>query len=48
MMMKISGDGFKQEDKIDVMIDRFEEKITDIEKIRLTKKPEICDEFTIF
>ena len=37
MMKKISGSGFKSEDKIDVMIDIFEEMITKIENIRLTE-----------
>ena len=37
MMKKISGNGFKSEDKIDVMIDRFEEMITETENIRLAE-----------
>ena len=37
MMKKISGSGFKSEEKIDVMIDRFEEMITKTEKIRLAE-----------
>ena len=36
-MKKISGSGFKSEDKIDVMIDRLEEIITETEKIRLAE-----------
>ena len=37
MMKKISESGFKSEDKIDVMIDRFEEMITETENIRLAE-----------
>ena len=37
MMKKISGDGFKQEDKIDVMIDKFEEMVIETENIKLAE-----------
>ena len=37
MMKKISGDGFKTEDKIDVMIDKFKEMVTETENIRFNK-----------
>ena len=37
MMKKISRNGFKSEDKIDVMIYRFEEIITETEKMRLAE-----------
>ena len=36
-MKRISGSGLKSEDKIDVMIDRFEEMITETENIRLAE-----------
>ena len=35
MMRKISGNGFKSDDKIDVMIDRFEDMVTERKKIKL-------------
>lgn len=35
MMWKISGNGFKSDDKIDVMIDRFEDMVTERKKIKL-------------
>ena len=34
-MRKISGNGFKSDDKIDVMIDRFEDMLTERKKIKL-------------
>ena len=34
-MRKISRDCFKTEEKIDVMIDKFEEMVTEVEKIKL-------------
>ena len=37
MMKKISGDGFKTEDKIDVMIDKFEEMVIESENINLAE-----------
>ena len=45
MMKKISGNGFKSEDKIDVMIDRFEE-IIETKKLRLAEN--LCYVFVIF
>ena len=36
-MRKISGNSFRTEEKIDVMIDKFEEMATEIEKIKLAK-----------
>ena len=37
MMRKISGKSFKSEEKIDVMIDKFEELVTEVEKIKLAE-----------
>ena len=37
MMRQLSWNEFKSEDKIDVMIDRFEEMITETKKIRLAE-----------
>ena len=37
MMKKISGDGFKSDDKIDVMIDKFEEMVIETENIKLAE-----------
>ena len=37
MMRKISGNSFKTEEKIHVMIDKFEEKVTEVEKIKLAE-----------
>ena len=37
MMRKISENGFKTDEKLDVMIDRFEEMIPEIDKIRLAE-----------
>ena len=37
MMRKISEKNFKSEEKIDVMIDKFEEMTMDIEKIKLAE-----------
>ena len=34
---RISGDGFKTEDKIDVMIDKFEEMVIETENIKLAE-----------
>ena len=37
MMRKISGKNFKSEEKIDVMIDKFEEMTMEIKKIKLAE-----------
>ena len=37
MMRRISGNGFWSDEKIDMMIDRFEEMITETEKIKLAE-----------
>ena len=37
-MRKIRGISFKTEKKIDVMIGKFEEMVTEIEKIKLVEK----------
>ena len=37
MMKKISGDGFRSEEKIDVKIDKFEEMVIEIENIKLAE-----------
>ena len=37
MMKKISGEGFKTDDKIDVMIDKYEEIVTETVNIELAK-----------
>ena len=37
MMRKISGNNFKTEEKIDVMIDKFEDMVTEIERIKLAE-----------
>ena len=36
-MRRISGNGFKSDEKLDMMIDRFEEMITETDKIRLAE-----------
>ena len=40
IIKKISGKGFKSEEKIDVMIDRFEEMVTETKKIKLAENLE--------
>ena len=37
MMRKISGAGFKSDENIDLMIDRFEDMVTEIERIKLAE-----------
>ena len=37
MMRKISGNSFRTEEKIDVMIDKFEEMATEVEEIKLAE-----------
>ena len=40
MMRKISGKSFKSEEKIDVMIDKFEDMTMEVEKIKLAENLE--------
>ena len=37
MMKKISGEGFRTDDKIDVMIDKYEEIVTETVNIKLAE-----------
>ena len=40
MMRKIGGNGFRSDNKIDVMIDRFEDKVTERQNIKLEENLE--------
>ena len=40
VMRKISGDGFKAEESVDKMIDRFEDMVLEVKKVRLEERLE--------
>ena len=40
VMQKISGEGFKSDESVDKMIDRFEDMVLEVKKIRLAERLE--------